>query len=251
MTEMIAAVEKAFRILEVMSAAGAPMNLMDITEGTGLPKPTVFRMLRTLVELGFVDQDQLRKRYDLTLKMYNLGRGNGYDDIREEALPIMQALHDRFDETVNLGILQGGQVMYLHYLETTKSVRWQVRPGVRDPYYCTALGRAIAAYLPDRQRRRLLDNVPIVPRTSATPKDATGVARILDETAARGWALDEQENDSEVVCLGIPLLDGGQVFAGISITVVKGRMTPALRAEMIEALCTYGPGPRGPDVTGA
>ncbi len=250
MTDTIASVEKAFRILEVMSAAGAPMTLMDITNGTGLPKPTVFRMLRTLVELGFVDQDQLRKRYDLTLKMYNLGRSNGYDDIREEALPIMQALHDQFDETVNLGILQGGQVLYIHYIETTKSVRWQVRPGVRDTYYSTALGRAIAAYLPERQRKRLLDTVPIVPRTSATPKDAAAVARILDETAARGWAIDDQENDNEVVCLGIPLLDGGQVIAGISITVVKGRMTPALRAEMIEALCRVGPGPRRSDVGG-
>jgi len=249
-TDTIAAVEKAFRILEVMSAAGAPMTLMDITENTGLPKPTVFRMLRTLVELGFVDQDQLRKRYDLTLKMYNLGRGNGYDDIREEALPIMQALHDRFDETVNLGILQGGQVLYIHYLETTRSVRWQVRPGVRDPYYCTALGRAIAAYLPERQRKRLLDTVPITPRTSATPKDPAAVARILEETAARGWAVDDQENDNEVVCFGIPLMDGAQVIAGISITVVKGRMTPKLRTEMIEALCAFGPGPRMPTEAG-
>jgi DNA-binding IclR family transcriptional regulator len=118
---------------------------------------------------------------------------------------------------------------------------------VRDPYYCTALGRAIAAYLPERQRRRLLDTVPITPRTSATPRDAAGVARILEETAARGWAIDDQENDNEVVCLGIPLMDGTQVIAGISITVVKGRMSPALRVEMIEALSAYGPGPRAPD----
>jgi DNA-binding IclR family transcriptional regulator len=249
-TETIAVVEKAFRVLEAMSAAGAPMTLMDITKQTALPKPTVFRILRTLIELGFVDQDQLRRRYDLTLKLYNLGRGNGYDDIRQDALPIMQALHARFDETVNLGVLQGGQVLYIHYIETTKSVRWQVRPGVRDPYYCTALGRAIAAYLPERRRRRLLETVPILPRTAATPTDAAAVERILEETAARGWASDDQENDNEVVCLGIPLFEAGQVVAGISITVVRSRMTPALRAEIIAALSVYGPGPRNPDGAG-
>lgn len=236
MSATIGVVEKTFAVLEAMSELGRRATLKELTEATGLPKPTLYRILQTLAKLGYVDQDHARSLYGLTLRMYELGRGDGFEDIRQRALPAMEALHGQFNETVNLGVLQGANIMYVHYLETTKSLRWQVRPGVRDPFHCTALGRAIAAWLPQARRERLLERLVVKPRTPASPKTVADVAAILDETRRRGWAIDDEENDSGVVCFGVPLIEDGMPVAGLSVSVVKSRLTPELRRDLVAAL---------------
>jgi DNA-binding IclR family transcriptional regulator len=236
----ITVVEKTFAVLEAMSELGRRATLKEITEATGLPKPTLYRILQTLVKLGYVDQDHARSLYGLTLRMYELGRGDGFDEVRQRALPAMEALHQQFNETVNLGVLQGTQIMYIHYIETTNSLRWQVRPGMRDPFHCTALGRAIAAFLPEARRQRLLERLVVKPRTAASPRDRAAVEAILDETRKRGWALDDEENDSGVVCFGVPLLEDGVPVAGLSVSVVKSRLTPQLRSNLVAALTRIG-----------
>ncbi|MBO6637872.1 MAG: IclR family transcriptional regulator [Roseitalea sp.] len=241
MSGHIAVVEKTFLVLEAMSELGRSATLQELTETTGLPKATLYRILQTLAKLGYVDQDQARSRYGLTLRMYELGRGDGYEDLRQQALPVMELLHQRFNETVNLGILQGTHIIYVHYIETTRSVRWQVRPGVRDPFHCTALGRAIAAFLPETRQRKLLDAMTLVQRTPLSPVDRATVEAVLEETAERGWAQDDEENDAGVVCFGVPLIDDGMPVAGISISVVKSRLTPELREEIISAMEEIGP----------
>jgi DNA-binding IclR family transcriptional regulator len=237
----IAVVEKTFLVLEAMSELGRSATLQELAETTGLPKATLFRILQTLARLGYVDQDQARSRYGLTLRMYELGRGDGYEDLRQQALPVMEMLHRRFNETVNLGVLQGTHVIYVHYIETTRSIRWQVRPGVRDPFHCTALGRAIAAFLPEKRQRKLLDAMTPVQRTPLSPTDRASVEALLRETAERGWAQDDEENDAGVACFGVPIIDDDMPVAGISLSVVKSRLTPELREEIVSVMEEIGP----------
>lgn len=236
----IASVEKTFMVLEIMSELGRPATLKELAEASSLPKATLFRVLQTLAKLGYVDQDEARSRYALTLKMYDLGRGSGHEDLRQLALPMMQALYQRFDETVNLGVLEGLEIIYVHYIETGHALRWQVRPGVRDPFYCTALGRAIVAWLPPARQARLLDRLEIVQRTPSSPARREDVEAILAETRRRGWAEDDEENDTGVVCFGVPILEDGVPIGGLSISVVKSRLTPTLREEMTGALLSLG-----------
>ncbi|WP_349364608.1 MAG: IclR family transcriptional regulator [Roseitalea porphyridii] len=237
MSGHIAVVEKTFLVLEAMSELGRSATLQELAETTGLPKATLFRILQTLARLGYVDQDQARSRYGLTLRMYELGRGDGYEDLRQQALPVMEMLHRRFNETVNLGVLQGTHVIYVHYIETTRSIRWQVRPGVRDPFHCTALGRAIAAFLPEKRQRKLLDAMTPVQRTPLSPTDRASVEALLRETAERGWAQDDEEN----ACFGVPIIDDDMPVAGISLSVVKSRLTPELREEIVSVMEEIGP----------
>ena len=240
MNATIGVVEKTFAVLEAMSEIGRRATLKELAEATGLPKPTLYRILQTLAKLGYVDQDSARSLYGLTLRMYELGRGDGFEDIRQRALPVMEALHAAFNETVNLGLLQGTNIMYIHYIETTKSLRWQVRPGMRDPFHCTALGRAIVAWLPQPQQQRLLERLVVKPRTPATPKTVADVEAILAETRRRGWAEDDEENDSGVVCFGVPLIEDGVPVAGLSVSVVKSRLTAELRRDLVAALLRIG-----------
>jgi DNA-binding IclR family transcriptional regulator len=116
----------------------------------------------------------------------------------------MEKLHQEFNETVNLGVLEGDQISYAACLETTRPLRLMVRPGTKDPFYCTALGRAIAAFLPEREQAELLSRVKVEPRTSKTVRTRSALAKILRETRRRGWVIDNEECDLGVVCLGVP-----------------------------------------------
>ncbi len=236
MSAGIAVLEKTFQVLEAMSDLGRAATLKELSEASGLPKPTLHRILQTLVDLGYVEQDSARSRYSLTLKLFRLGRGDSYEDVKERALPLMEALHRRFDETVNLGVLQGSHIYYLHFIETTQNLRWQVRPGARDPFYCTALGRAIVAHLPAARQEQLVERAVIEQRTPLTPADKGAVRKLLAETTSRGWAHDNEENDLGVACFGVPLFDGDRPIASISISLPKSRLTPKRQAEIVDAL---------------
>lgn len=236
MSGSIAVLGKAFSVLEAMTDAGRAVTLKELGETTGLPKPTLHRILGTLAELGYVEQDHARSRYNLTLQLFRLGHGDTYDEIKERVLPLMEALHRRFDETVNLAVLQGSHVQYVHFIETTQSLRWQVKPGVRDPFYCTALGRAIVAFLPKARQDQLVERAEIVARTPFTPADAAAVRARLATTARNGWARDDQENDLGVCCFGIPILEGDRAVAALSVSVPKSRLTRQREREIIGAL---------------
>lgn len=236
MTNRVAVLEKAFHALEVMSDFGRAASLKELAEASKLPKATLFRILQTLVHMGYVDQDHARSRYALTLRLLQLGREDSFDEAKQIAQSIMESLHARFNETVNLGILQGTNVVYADCLETSQSLRWQVRPGAHDPFHTTALGRAIVAYLPEKRREQLLDRMQLDPRTPFTPQTRAHVEQILENTRTFGLAQDNQENDLGVVCYGMPLLVDDFPIASLSISVPKSRLTPELDREITSAL---------------
>lgn len=238
MSKPIAVLEKAFVVLETFGKLGRSATLKELTEATKLPKPTLYRILQTLADLGYVDQDSARSRYGLSQRLHHLARGgDDFEDLRQKVLPLMETLFQRFNETVNLGVLQLNHVYYVHYIETTQNLRWQVRPGSQDPFYCTALGRAIVAYLPEKRRQQLLNRIVFEQRTPRTPASREAVERLLDETAKRGWAYDDQENDLGVSCFGAPLFDAdGEVMASLSISVPQSRLTPDLEQEIVSSL---------------
>ncbi|WP_127143877.1 IclR family transcriptional regulator [Pelagibacterium montanilacus] len=236
MAAQIAVIEKAFVALEAMNKLARPASLKELAAITDLPKPTLFRILQTLVELGYVDQDSARSRYGLSLRLFHLGRGDSFEDVRQRAMPFMEPLHRRFNETINLGVLEGGSVFYVHFIETTRNLRWQVRPGTQDPFYCTSLGRAMVAHLPKARQKQLIERIKFEERTPHTPRDAVTVRRLLAETAANGWACDAEENDIGVSCFGVPLMLDGEPTAAISLSIPESRLTPELREEIISAL---------------
>jgi hypothetical protein len=107
--------------------------------------------------------------------------------------------------------------------------------GAHDPYYSTALGRAIAAHLPESEPLALIARTDIEPRTPFRVRDRAGLAARIEETGTRGLAVDEQENDVGVICLGIAFPDRSEV-AALSVSVPASRMTAVLRRRLEEAL---------------
>lgn len=233
---MIEVLEKAFRVIEAMAGREGPGPLGDLARKARLPKSTSHRILRTLDRLGVVAQDPRSGLYSLTPRLADLGRRDRWRELLGRARPVLEELHRRFNETVNLGVLDGLEVRYLHCVETTRPIRWIGPLDAPDPYWVASLGRAIAAFLPPGELDTLLAATRLRAFTPRTIRDKVALRRVLDETRAQGWAFDDEQQVEGVVCLGAPILKDGYPEAGVSFSMPKVRMTPKRRREMTDAL---------------
>lgn len=236
----IAVVEKTFSVLEILAGNPEPMALARLAEGAELPKPTIYRILQTLATLGYVAQSESSDYY-LTNKLGNLAENSHYRDLRLRVLPFMDRTYRKFNETVNLGVLHGVSVHYVHVLETTRPLRMMVQPNAIDEFYSTAIGRAIAAFLPADERDSIIHAAEIRPITPQTIKTKAELVKVLKETRQRGYALEAEETSLGVSCIGIPVLRDGYPVAGISVTVPNTRLTDERRAEIAAHLLSEQP----------
>lgn len=236
----IAVLDKAFSILEVLARTGHALSLAELSEESRLPKPTVHRILRSLRDLGYVSAAEARGSYALSERLSSL-KAQGRDAaLRHVAQPLMNELHERFDETVNLGVLEGIYVRYAHVTETAQALRWIVKPGARDLFHTTALGRAIVAHLPDEQQARLVTKV-----CAETPVRKRKVARQrleeeLSATRKRSCAIEEEETVAGVACIAISLSTQNEPLAGISVSVPVNRFPAERRLALINAMQHLG-----------
>ena len=235
-TMSIAVLDRAFSILEVLARSRRALTLAELAEEGRLPKPTVHRILKSLRDLGYVEQEDRGGAYELTGRLASLREYGRDAALREKAHPLMERLHAAFDETVNLGLLEGIFVRYVGVIETTQPLRWIVKPGARDSFRTTALGRAIVAHLPGEQQARLVTKA-----CAALPSRGRKAARAaleaeLAATRDRGYALEEEETIAGVACLSVPLTALGEPLAAVSLSVPVHRFPARQRQAMIAAL---------------
>ena len=239
----IAVLDKAFSILEVLARTGRALSLAELAEESRLPKPTVHRILRSLRDLGYVTPAEARGSYALSERLSSL-KAHGRDAaLRNTAQPLMNELRERFDETVNLGMLEGIYVRYVHVAETAQALRWIVKPGARDLFHTTALGRAIVAHLPDEQQARLVTKVcaEIPPRKRKAARQRLEAE--LAATRDRGCAIEEEETVAGVACIAISLTYQQEPLAGISVSVPVNRFPAQRRRALINAMQLLGQEP--------
>lgn len=232
----IAVLDRAFSLLEVLARTRRALTLAELAGEARLPKPTVHRILKSLRDLGYVEQNDRGGVYELSARLASLHEYGRDEAVRAKALPVMERLHGAFDETVNLGLLEGISIRYAHVIETTQPLRWIVKPGARDSFQTTALGRAIVANLPGEQQARL------VTKACATlPSRGRKVARAaleqeLAATRNRGFALEEEETVAGVACLAISLGSLGEPLAAVSVSVPVHRFPGRQRTAIVAAL---------------
>lgn len=232
----IAVLHKTFEVLEALSAASKPVPLQELAKPLGLPKPTVYRILHTLRDLGYIGQEDRTGFYFPTSRLANLGHPNPYAAVERRGRPLLEALFKQFNETINLGVLEGPFVRYVVVLETTQALRHVAAPRSKDLFYSTAIGRAFAAFLPQAEQERLIDRVDLKPYTPHTITDPVELRRELAQTARRGYSQELGENDPDLVCFGAPLIEDGRPVGAISVSLPRFRCTPPLRKEITQAL---------------
>jgi DNA-binding IclR family transcriptional regulator len=230
---LVGPVDKALSVLSYIADAREPASLHLVARDLGLPKTTAFRYLCTLEAHGLVVRDSASETYRLGLRMWQLGwLAASALPLRAAATARMRELRDRFNETVNLGGLEGAEVVYLDMAESSHSLRMLARVGARDPVHSTALGKAMVAYLPeDRWEAHLPD-----PLSAATKNTITSIAKLRTElrlTRERGYAIDRGENEPDSMCIGAPIIGPeGEPLAAISVAAPRTRLPEDLEGEI-------------------
>jgi DNA-binding IclR family transcriptional regulator len=240
---------KAIDILDCL-AADAPCAVTHICEVTGVTKPAAYRILKTLDLAGYVVRDEERREYALGPALYGLSRtARNSTDLVRIALPVMQRLNEELGETINLGVVSHGQVVYLDTIESSQRLRSTVQLALRDRVHTTALGKAILAAMPEDAAKAQLEESTRSPLTAHVAIPIRPLLKQFVEVRERGYALDDEENEVGSRCVAAAILNSAkQPIAAISISAPTTRMQGkvltrvgrqvALAAQEISALIT-------------
>lgn len=216
---------RAIRILEAFNQ-NEKMGITGISKKLNLPKSTTHMIVNTLVHEGILEKDINTNNYQLGLKLFELGnRARSNLEIRKVATPYLKDLNEFFDETVHLTILDNYEVLYVECFESTKRLRTYSVIGVRAPLHCTAVGKAIMAFLPDEEIVKVIEEKGLQRFTQNTITEKELLMKELQKIRKLGYAVDNMEHEEGVRCVGAPLWNHtGNVFASISVSGPSQRL---------------------------
>jgi DNA-binding IclR family transcriptional regulator len=239
----VAVLQKALDVLEVL-AERADLGLSELSTRTGVSKASTYRVLSTLEARGFVAKDPVTRKYSPGVKLISMSCAVvARVDLVTAARPYVVELQEAFDETVNVGILADGEVLYVDIMESAQGLRMAAAVGARHPVHSTALGKAILSALPTSEARELLTGYR---RAALTPKTLVGLEALMDElavTADRGYSIDDEENEVGARCVGIPIRDyTGRPVGAVSISGPVARIPFELVATIGRRLETAAAG---------
>ncbi|MCS7259778.1 MAG: IclR family transcriptional regulator [Anaerolineae bacterium] len=219
-------VTKAFAILDFLASnAESGASLAAISSRLGISKSTAHRYMATLEELAVVERDA-KDHFRLGVKLIELaGAVLSNHSLHKVSEPFLRELATRTQETVHLATPSGDEVVYIAKIESTHTVGMTSRIGARVPMYCTALGKSILAHYPVERIKEIIRG-GLLARTPHTITSPVALHAELERVRAQGYAVDDQENELGVRCVGAPIFDyTGNVVGAISVSGPADRMT--------------------------
>ena len=239
----IQSVDRAMTLLEAIAEAGGESTLTELSRRTSLNISTCHHLLSTLVQRGYVAKVPVRRSYALGARIHYLCNASLQVDLPARAAPFIEQINERTGETVHLAVLQGDAMMKIAKRESRHPVRVDTGTlGKSDAPHATATGKAMLAWLPEDDMRRVLSSG--LPRF--TPKTITewpALIEALRHVRRNGYAMDDEEYQPGVICIGAPIRDhNGAVVGAISastptmranddhLTLVREQITAAVRA---------------------
>ena len=222
----VGVVTKVLRILEMLHDSPAGLQLKDVAEKTAINKSTAYRFLTHLHHEGYLFRDTAGA-YAIGVRLARLGLGQSYHTtVRRISRPVLEELARVTEETVSLALLDGREVLYLDVIESAHTFRQVYRIGMRYPLHCTALGKAMLAYYPDREREYLISGINFKRFTPHTITRAATLRRELALTRRRGYSLDDEEVYLGSRCIAAPILDSSdRAVAALSVSGPTTRVT--------------------------
>jgi IclR family acetate operon transcriptional repressor len=208
----VQSLDRAFMILETMADAGGMMGLSQLAEKADLPLATIHRLVRTLVDLGYVRQEQSRQ-YSLGPRLMRLADASA-KRIATWANPAMTEAVARLGESVNLAVLEGDEIVYVAQVQPSHNfMRMFTEVGRRTFPHATAVGKAILAHRPDDEVVAMLQRTGMARYTEQTLTEPQQFLGALATARERGYAMDEGEQEIGVRCVAVAVPDAPQPMA--------------------------------------
>ncbi|WP_282077751.1 IclR family transcriptional regulator [Epibacterium ulvae] len=201
-------VTKLLTLLTIVSETRKPLTFSELVTKSGLNKSTIHRLLNISTEERLITFDEHRKVYFVGPKIFDLVRNaySGYD-IQAVALDEMMRLHALFDGNVTIGLPNGMEVLYLRVLEARRSMGPVQRPGMREPVHCSASGKALMAFLPDKMIASKLDGYDFEKFTDRTIADTRSFLTALEEVRELGYARNDREEYEHFMGISAPIFN--------------------------------------------
>jgi DNA-binding IclR family transcriptional regulator len=218
--------DRALAALDVLANRSTECGLVELCTALRLHKSTVHRLLMVLERHRLVDRNPDTGRYRLGLKLFELGsKAIAALDLRELARPYMIRLQSETQETVNLGVLDQGDVLYVAKVDSRRTLRMAARVGHRYPAYCTSLGKAMLAGLLEQEVDAIVPQSGLKRKTPTTITTVEALKADLSRIRKRGYAIDNEENEEGARCVGAAIWDHrGRPQAAISVSAPAVRM---------------------------
>jgi IclR family transcriptional regulator, acetate operon repressor len=236
-TGSVQSIGRAFSLLELMADAGGTLSLSQLANQSGLPLPTIHRLLRTLVDLGYIRQESSR-HYVLGPRLIRLGDASS-KMLSVWARPHLARLVDELGESANLAMLDGDEIVYVAQAQSRHSMRMFTEVGRRVEPHCTAVGKAIMAHMPLDEVREILKRSGMQRHTDTTITNPEEFAAQLAWSAKHGYAVDEGEQETGVRCVAVAIPDTSSRLA-LSVSGPAGRVTDRLIERAVPLLTDVG-----------
>ncbi|RZS36372.1 IclR family transcriptional regulator [Herbihabitans rhizosphaerae] len=229
----VQSLERAFELLEHMADAGREMTLSELAALSGLPVPTIHRLVRTLVNHGYVRQE-LSRKYALGPRLIRLGEAASRL-VGSWARPHLARLVDEIGETANMAMLDGDEIVYVAQIPSKHSMRMFTEVGRRVLPHSTAVGKVLLAQLPERQVTELLRRTGMPAHTEHTITKPAVLVEQLASIRDQGYAVDDGEQELGVRCIAVPV-PGAPTMTAISISGPAARVSEDRFTEVVPAL---------------
>jgi IclR family pca regulon transcriptional regulator len=235
--DFVQSLERGLAVIRSFSENAPRQTLSDVARRTGYSRAACRRLLHTLEELNYVGVDGR----DFYLLPHTLDIGYSYLSslpFRRIVEPFIEELSSEVKESVSVSVLDGGEVVYVSRVATSRIMTVSISVGNRMPAYCTSMGRVLLASMPVEEQRRHLAQAPLVALTKYTVTDEEAILDELQKVAKRGWAVNDQELEVGLRSVAAPLVDSSRrTVAAMNVSTHVGRVNRReLREKMVPAL---------------
>ena len=237
----VKSLKRGILIIEALAGREPELSVTEISKLTKLNISTVHRLLQTLIDLHWIDQNLQNRKYKLSLKIFELGRIVVENiEIVKRAMPFMEKLAKKYNEAINLAQLQKDEIVYIHKIESDTTLKLDLKLGSRHPIYCTGLGKLLLAFLDEDARGAYLKRTKLKKFTANTITDKDILLNELIKIRKKGYSFDQEEYVKGVNCIAVPVRNYlNEVCAALSIAIPTVRFNPDKMPFIINDLLSY------------
>ncbi|WP_199228123.1 IclR family transcriptional regulator [Salipaludibacillus keqinensis] len=224
---MVKSVDRALRIITLVSQKKDGLGVTEIAEKIELNKSSIFKLLRTLMDHGYIEQDEETKKYRLGYKYIELSSILLESiDLRPQAKPFLKELETLTNEVIHLVVYDQGEAYYIEKLEGNETLRTHSKVGKRVSFHATSVGKVLIAHMDDQEAATILEKNGLPKHTDNTITDKEKLLQELQKIRTQGFGVEIEENEVGITCIAAPIFDHrGDITAGVSISGPSTRLT--------------------------